>query len=288
MTSVVDGARTRPVHLAEIGPPMTDGGADELGPLLRGEGTALVVREAFDQQTVGRLVQRLGAASGDPAWGNPNQAMPGGDVRVLGEAATPTFRTPRGPSLPVYLARAGEHDRLVRRVFGRSNDPWPPLARIMSWMAGHRAARRPMGPSRVEWPPYTVRQLGMDQQIYAHHDDHYGLAVFSDLEASVDRGALLSWFVTLAAPDSGGALVVYGLRSSDPDPPMLPTRFLDGQALDADYVRQEIPLAAGDLVVFDSGRHVHRITPVVGPRPRLTLGGFMGQYADGSAMACWS
>jgi hypothetical protein len=69
---------------------------------------------------------------------------------------------------------------------------------------------------------------------------------------------------------------------------MLPTRFVDTEALERDYLKQEVPLSAGDLVVFDSGRFVHRVTAVEGARPRLTLGGFLTERLDGRGVGYWS
>ena len=97
-------------------------------------------------------------------------------------------------------------------------------------------------------------------QIYSHHDNHYGLGIYEHLDSRYDCGALLSWFVTLQPAESGGQLIVYGLWGSDPNPPMLPTRFLDTEVLERDYVRYTFDLHAGDMIIFNSGRHVHRVS----------------------------
>ena len=44
----------------------------------------------------------------------------------------------------------------------------------------------------------------------------------------------------------------------------------------------------GDLLVFDGGRHFHQILPVVGPRRRWTVGGFMAPTRDRTAWLRWS
>ena len=103
-----------------------------------------------------------------------------------------------------------------------------------------------------------------------------------------DRETLLSWFVTLQPAEAQGALTIYGLWGSDPDPPMLPSRFLDIEVLENDYEKRTLSLQAGDLVIFDSGRHVHRVTPVEGTRARLTLGGFMTFDRTRAELAFWS
>jgi hypothetical protein len=69
---------------------------------------------------------------------------------------------------------------------------------------------------------------------------------------------------------------------------MLPSRFIDTEALEEGYLKEVIPLKAGDLVIFDSGRHVHRVTPVEGEVSRLTLGGFMTLSEGRDALAFWA
>ena len=65
-------------------------------------------------------------------------------------------------------------------------------------------------------------------------------------------------------------------------------RFLDTAALERDFARKVVELNAGDMVIFDSGRHVHRVSPVVGARPRVTLGGFLTADVARSRVAYWS
>ena len=47
-------------------------------------------------------------------------------------------------------------------------------------------------------------------------------------------------------------------------------------------------MRAGDMVIFDSGRHVHRVTPVEGIDPRYTLGGFLTVDHQSTEIANWS
>lgn len=276
----------RPVRFVEVG--QSPRGGDRLQPLFDGDTTGVVVRRALSPAAADGLAAQIGATSEDPAWDRPNEGMAGGEIRVVGAAATPTFRTPGGPTLQTYLRHAAEHDSRTARILGRDGDPWPAIRPTLTALAGGRAATRPVGASGTPWPPFNVRRLDPGQQIYAHHDAHYRLPIYDDLDGQLARTALLSWFVPLAMPDSGGALIVYGARGDDAELPYLPTRFLDHEALDRDFDLLEVALRPGDLVVFDSGRHVHRVSQVQGPRPRLTIGGFVGAYAGGSRIACWS
>lgn len=256
-----------------------------LTDLFEAKTTAVVVRGAVPQ--AGELAARINDAGLADLWASPNQGMPGGELKVIGEAATPTFTKMQGPSVEQYGQAAHSHAATMARVFGEL-EPTAQINALFSGLSGGRPAAPARFDAEVPWSPYTVRALGPGQQIYSHHDMHYWLSVYTRLPEDLDRTSLLSWFVTVQAPEGGGELAVYGLWGSDPNPPMLPTRFLDTQALEDRFGKHVFNLRAGDLLVFDSGRHVHRVTPVEGGRPRLTLGGFMTLAKDRGRAAYWS
>ena len=260
---------------------------DRLESIFRGELTGVVVEDALPAEMVARAVRTLESPEASPDWGSPNKGMPGGELRTIGAAATPTFTALRGPDSDTYAASAAQHSRWTHSIFGDA-DATGTIDAVLSGLFGNRPAGPPAFSGESSWIPYNYRALDPGVQIYSHHDNHYGLAIYEHLDAAYDRSTLLSWFVTLQAPTAGGELVVYGLRGSDPNPPMLPTRFLDTAALEREYLRDVVPLQAGDLVVFDSGRHVHRVTPVGGDSARLTLGGFLTPAQDRSRLAFWS
>jgi hypothetical protein len=45
---------------------------------------------------------------------------------------------------------------------------------------------------------------------------------------------------------------------------------------------------AGDLLLFDAGRHFHRVTRVEGSRARWTMGCFVGRDAQSGEYVVWS
>lgn len=279
------GREGHPLSMYEVQAAELAAQPEILADLFEARHTGVVVRGALPGAQA--LADRINDAGLADLWASPNQGMPGGELKVIGEAATPTFSKMQGPSVEQYGDAARSHAATMARVFGELE----PTDRINQLFSGLNGGR-PAGPARFDgdlpWSPYTVRALGPGQQIYSHHDLHYWLAVYQRLPEALDRTSLLSWFITVQAPQGGGDLTVYGLWGSDPNPPMLPTRFLDTQALEARFGKHAFDLRAGDLVVFDSGRHVHRVTPVTGDRPRLTLGGFMTLDRDRTRAAYWS
>jgi hypothetical protein len=246
--------------------------------------TGLVVRHALPAALVTRASEAL---LGSTEWTSPNQGMRGGEIRTIGDAATPTFTHLRGPPDEVYAQSAAAHAARTAAVFGDGSDAMARVKALLSTLAGGCPAAPPTFDAAHDWAAFNFRALDPGEQIYAHHDNHFGLGVYRHMPAELDRTTLLSFFFTLQAPEGGGELVVYGVRGDDPEVPRLPTRFLDTATIEARYPAARPKLGAGDLLVFDAGRMVHRVTPVTGARPRLTFGGFMTLATDRCRLAFW-
>jgi hypothetical protein len=111
------------------------------------------------------------------------------------------------------------------------------------------------------------------------------------LDASLDLSSQLSFYVPLALPEAGGELHVYDLRHDEGPGAELGRRPRDAQTTIAwaEGHRFVVPRAGvGDLLVFDAGRHFHRVTPVEGARARWTIGGFLARARDRSRVHYWS
>lgn len=262
--------------------------------------SALVIRGALTRDRLESPLREL--AREDRVWASPNRGMPGGELRTLGAAATPTLTALGGPEREAYLKSAHELDELNREIFSEL-DITTHLGEIFSELFEGCPAAPPLyvgsetlssGRSGADdhpqrsWLPFNYRALDEGVQIYSHHDAHYRLPIYEGLSPEYDRSSILSWFMTLQRPASGGRLTLYGLWGSDPNPPMLPSRFIDTEALERSYRKLEVELDAGDLVIFDSGRYVHRVTSVEGPQARITLGGFMTPTLDRTRLGFWS
>ena len=238
----------------------------------------------LSQTEVSAAVRQLDSPSVQSLWGSPNKGMPGGEIRTIGDAATPTFTAFGGPPAERYAESANRHQEYSDAIFGSSD----PLAHLQEVFSALFAGRPAQAPSFDETSGSHTIAPSIGVQIYSHHDNHYGLGIYEHLDSRYDRGALLSWFVTLQPAESGGQLIVYGLWGSDPNPPMLPTRFLDTEVLERDYVRYTFDLHAGDMIIFNSGRHVHRVSPVEGDDSRMTLGGFITVDCERTHLIHWS
>ena len=72
-----------------------------LEKIFRAEYSGVVVRGALPEELVHQAVSSLNSESLSDRWGSPNTGMVGGEIRTIGDAATPTFTAflffPPGP-----------------------------------------------------------------------------------------------------------------------------------------------------------------------------------------------
>jgi hypothetical protein len=260
--------------------------ADGISALYDGDLDVIVVRQALPAAPVAAAVERLMTA-GTHGWSQPNKASTADDIELLGTPATPTFSAPRGPSRDAYLATAGWYGESP--VFESGFDPTAATENVLGQLSGGRPVELLRFPDGHTFAPFTVRKLREGQGISLHHDFHYPLALFNELQSDFDKRTLISYFFTLQRPDAGGELVAYPVPPDTPDPPKLP----NGWAWDLPEVERRfgsVPYETGpgDLFIFASGRCLHRVAPTQGPRPRITMGGFLALDTAGRRVLYWS
>ena len=269
-----------------------------LSQLMNDQYSGLIIRSAYTTEQMLSASQRMQSAEIQKLLESPNQGMFGGELKTLGAAATPTFTALNGPNEESYLAsieQAGQWQKLIFDDLDMNQS----LADLFSQLYHHKPChpapflnlQRENGPEKrsvTHWLPFNYRILPVGVQIYSHHDMHYRLPLYQNLPENYNRQILFSWFLTTQTAEQGGELIVYGLTSDDPNPPLLPTRFMDTEALEKNYHKATVSLDIGDLVIFNSGRYVHRVNRVEGNRPRITIGGFLTKDLAETQLVYWS
>ncbi len=251
----------------------------------------IVVRGAFDVATLAEAGERLDSNASDPGWSRPNVKMPPEDLQLLGTdtPATPTYQEPRGASLEAYLGSAASHAAAPARIFKPGFDGVSEISTVLSQLSGARPAEVARASDGRPYVPFTVRRLVDGKQIGIHHDYHYRLDLYSDLSQRVDTRTLISYMATLRAPKQGGELFVYGATADDPNVPRLANGFsYDLAAIEDRYDCQRFVMNAGDLFLLASGRCLHRVERISGPKARITMGGFLALAKEGDRVFYWS
>lgn len=251
----------------------------------------IVVRNAFDRARADETAAKLDRDDRDPGWARPNQRMPIEDIQLLGTdtPATPTYREPRGASLEAYLDSADRHRSAVDSAFDARFDATSEVRRALAQLSGGRPVEVATSDDGRAYVPLTIRRLVDGRQIGLHHDYHYPLALYSQLAPSLDTRTLVSFVVTLQRPERGGELFVYGVTPDTPDAPKMPNGFQwDLDAIEQRFHFARFDVGAGDLFLLASGRCLHRVAPVAGPRARVTMGGFLALAKNGERIFFWS
>ena len=161
------------------------------------------------------------------------------------------------------------------------------VAGILSDLDGGRACMAPPGPMAHQHYMFTTLRAHLEGgYIPVHFDNEQALVPsFAHLRGLVELH-MTSFVLTLQEAEGGGALEVYDHRC-DPadaflirgDPGAKPE--VEGLA----SVSFRIP--PGAMIVLDSGRYLHRVSPVRGPRKRWTAASFMALSRKRDALYCW-
>jgi hypothetical protein len=133
----------------------------------------------------------------------------------------------------------------------------------------------------------TIRAHLPGGYIPAHFDDEQAARPSYRLLMPLIQHKLFSFVLAFSKAEEGGALEIFNLK---------PTQ--DGQRIavgdrsaakpDLDSVeRVAFRLDPGDMIIFNSGHHLHRVTPVVGSAVRWTACSFMAESKAGDRVYCW-
>lgn len=250
----------------------------------------LVVRGALPAAQLAPIGLRLDAGH-ELGWERPNERMPPEDIQLLGTdtPATPTYRCPQGPSLNDYLDSAAKHHADADQAIGPGFDFQQHLPQLLRRFSGGRDVRVPRAVDGREYVPYTLRRLAEHKQIGIHHDRHFRLRLYEQLAEIVDTRTLVSWVITIQAPEEGGELFVYNVTPDTPNAPKLPNGFqFDLAAIEQRYGYVKLIMQAGDLFLLASGTYLHRVGRILGPRARITVGGFLALERSGEQVLYWS
>jgi hapalindole-type alkaloid chlorinase len=251
----------------------------------------IVIRRAFVPEPLAAVGAKLDRDDVNPGWARPNEKMPVEDIQLLGTdtPATPTFQAPRGASLDAYLESAARHQADADGVFQPGFDVTREFQNVLGRCAGGRPVGVATNSDGRAFVPYTIRRLVDGKQIGIHHDYHYPLALYKDLAPTLDTTTLVSFVVTLGAPQAGGELFVYAAGPATPDVPKLPNGFqYDLEAIEKRYPFAKFEMEVGDLFLLASGRCLHRVGKISGPRARVTMGGFLALDKARERVVFWS
>jgi len=253
------------------------GFADAVDRIYAGSLDGMTIRGVFTSAEMQAAVDRL--------WGFRPEFVDHGTVAMLGTAIVGSD----DDRAAYHLDAPSMNDKLTALFQGTFSDR---IEGVLSRLGGDRPVLVPDdGPSRP-YVPATVRVLpGDGGVIHAHTANEFcdvwpAYAHLRDIARMRDS---LSYFVTAQAPEAGGELLLYELEWDDtPADVRASSMSPERDELLERFAGRAIVPGPGDMVLFTGGRIWHRVVPVRGGRPRVTVGGFVAESRDGADLYYWS
>lgn len=192
------------------------------------------------------------------------------------------------PGLPGYFDEAEAFAVQLEKLFPAGLGLAARVGSILSALDHGRPFVAPPGPAPGQRYMFTTLRAHQEGgYIPPHFDNEQALRPsYAHLRTQTELH-MTSFVLTLEMAESGGALEVFDYRCepdratviSDDNAPARP----DVSGLEP--VAFRIP--PGAMIVLDSGRYLHRLSPVQGARKRWTACSFMALSRQRDAMYCW-
>ncbi len=191
------------------------------------------------------------------------------------------------PGLPGYFEEAARFAASLEGLFPPGKGLQARIGGVLSALDAGRPFVAPPGPREGERYMFTTLRAHREGgYLPPHFDNEQALRPsYAHLRTLVELH-MTSFVLTLDRAGEGGALEVFDL-TCDPENAVPISR--DGAAKPDIAGLQPVAfrIPPGSMIVLDSGRYLHRLSPVRGPAKRWTACSFMALSRRRDAMYCW-
>lgn len=253
---------------------------DAIRRLRANEIDALIVRNVYTGAECARIVARLEA--GDH-----------GLIRMNFPAAMRSFFLGMNLNLSPedlgqYFAEAPRFHQRLGELFGPGADPTTRIPALLSRLDRDRPYRPAPGPESGQQHMFATLRGHLTGGFIPPHFDNEQMFRPSYRHVCQAIGQdLFSFVLAFSQAEAGGALEVFDMHHQG-----RAFRMADGPRdashLDLGGVPSErFRLAPGEMILINSGRKLHRVVPVEGPRTRWTACAFMAESKSGDVVYTW-
>jgi len=192
------------------------------------------------------------------------------------------------PDLTEYFAEAPRFRDGLSRLLGGKLDLERRVASLFSSLDEGRPYAAAPGPTpKANYMFTTIRAHLSGGYIPAHFDDEQAARPSYRMLLPLIQPKLFSFVLAFSKADEGGALEIFNLHPvNEGERIVVGDRSAAKPELDA-VEKVSLRLDPGDLIVFSSGHHLHRVTPVIGAKTRWTACSFMAEARAGAGVYCW-
>lgn len=191
------------------------------------------------------------------------------------------------PDLAGYFDESARFNRQLDDLFA-PHGGMNRITGILSTLDGGRTFCPAPGPSAGQHYMFTTLRAHLEGgYIPPHFDNEQALRPsYRHLRTLVDAH-MLSFVLAVNATEGGGALEVFDLRCEPENAVLLSDDAVRSRPRLDGLASVSFRLPPGSMIVLDSGRYLHRVTPVEGQCKRWTACSFMALARDRRAMYCW-
>lgn len=192
------------------------------------------------------------------------------------------------PDLVEYFRVAPAFRTQLQALFDGSIDLERRISGLLSSLDAERPYRAAPGPQpSLDHMFTTIRAHETGGFIPPHFDNEQRFRQSYRLITPQIGADLFSFVLAFSCPEAGGELEIFDLQHGG-----RAFRMADGKDdashLDLDGVESvRFRLKPGDMLIFNSGRYLHRVTPVTGSVTRWTACSFMAENRSGDQVYCW-
>lgn len=192
------------------------------------------------------------------------------------------------PGLPGYFAEAARFRRQLEELLPAGEGLEARVGALLASLDRGRPFVAAPGPAPGERYMFTTLRAHQEHgYIPPHFDNEQRLRPsYRHLSALVEPNTV-SFVLAFSLAEGGGALQVYDLQVEPGDARLISDDVATGRPRTEGLASVEFRLAPGSMIVLDSGRYLHRLTPVAGARKRWTACSFMARSRAGDATYCW-
>ena len=192
------------------------------------------------------------------------------------------------PDLEDYFAEVPKFDAGLSALLPGDQGLEPRLTHLMSDLddaAVYTAAPGPKPGSHYMFT--TIRAHLPGGYIPAHFDDEQAARPSYRHLMQLVQMKLFSFVLAFSQAEGGGALEIFDLKP-ERSGQRIAVAGRSAAKPDLDAVdRVSFRLDPGDMIIFSSGEHLHRVTPVTGTKTRWTACSFMAESKTAGHVYCW-
>jgi hypothetical protein len=239
----------------------------------------VLVRGVFPAAAAERVVERVETGEGASVL---TEVAPQFRIYSIGLALDTAM------SLEQYLRAARVSVPECRNLFRDLPDYFTWMPELFTRFSGGRPVGLPSCRSEP-YNPVTVRRLPEGGLIPPHCEyEQLNRPAYEHLKELIGTQPIISYYVTLRPPQSGGQAVISTLSWGEVPIAADGRSGSDTAGMMERYPSMSFLPGAGDLIMFDGGRLYHEVRKVGGAKPRWTIGGFMSESGDRERIWYWS